>query len=105
MADQTREKISGKKALQNLSSGANDFLTAWLLKDAGDKTEGDRIMKELSDKNPDAKNIQWSVAVYTSSLERAKTLSKELGKKDEQTLLMERVIDELLQLGSYCCQP
>ena len=103
--DEFRDKISGGKAVQNLSSGTNDFLTAWLLKDHGNKAEGDRIMKELSDKNPNAKNIQWTVAIYTNSLERAKTLSKELGKKDENTNLMERVVEELLQLGSFCCQP
>jgi len=38
-------------------------------------------MKKLSDKNPNAKNIQWAVTVYTNSLERSKTLPKELEKK------------------------
>ena len=105
LAGQTHDLITGKEALQNLSSDANDFLTAWLLKESGNKPEGDRIMKELSDKNPSAKNIQWSVAVYSGSLERAKTLAKEIDMKDQKNLFMGRVVDELLHLGSYCCQP
>ena len=98
-------RITDKQLLQNLQPDANDFLTAWLLKESGNKAGGDRIMKELSDKNPNAKNIQWCVAVYTGSLERAKTLAKEIDMKDQRNLFMGRVVDELLHLGSYCCQP
>ena len=104
-AAQMQTKITDKATLQNLAPDPNDFLTAWLLKESGNKTEGDRIMKELSDKNPNSKNIQWCVAVYSGSQERAKNLAKEIDMKDQKNLFMSRIVDELLHLGSYCCQP
>jgi hypothetical protein len=97
--------ITGSAALENLSSDANDFLTAWLLRENGNKTKGDQTMKNLGDKNPESKIIQWCNAVYSGNQERAKSLFKEAGSNDQTSLLMERIVDELLRMGSYCCQP
>ena len=101
----TQSRITNSTVLQNFSSDTNNFFTAWILKESGKKAEGDRIMKELSDKNANAKNVQWCVAVYTGSLERAKTLAKEIDMKDQKNLFTGRIVGELMHLGSYCCQP
>ncbi len=98
-------KITGKAALQNLTSDSNDFLTAWLLRETGNKVEGDRIMKELTDKNPRLKNIQWCLAVYSGLPEKAKALAREIDMKDQNNLFMGRIVNELLNLGSYGYQP
>ena len=104
-ANDYTDKIIGKDALQNLSSDVNDFLSAWLLKENGNKPEGDRIMNELGEKVPVSKAIQWCNAVYAGNPDLAKSLSKEVDSKDRSNLLMERIVDELLHMGSYCGQP
>ena len=99
------DKITGKEALQNLSFDINDFLSAWLLRENGNKTEGDRIMNGLGEKVPVSRVIQWCNAVYAGNPEQAKSLSKAVESKDQTNLLMERIVDELLHMGSFCCQP
>ena len=101
LAEQTRELIAGKEALLNLTGDANDFLTSWLLKESGNKIEGDRIMKELLDKNHSSNTVQWIGAVYSGSLEHAKTLAKEIDMKDQGNLFIGRIVDEILHLSSY----
>ena len=95
-----KEKVAGKSALQNLSNDMNDFLTAWQIRESADKTEGDRIMKELVEKNPLSKIIQWCSALYGGDQGRAKAIFKEIDRNDQTALLLERVVDELLHLGS-----
>jgi hypothetical protein len=91
-------RLTSPSALQNLSSDVNDFLTAWLLTETGNKTEGDLIMKGLCEKNQDSKVIQWCNAVYAGNSERAKSLSKEVDSNDQTNLLVLRIVDELLQM-------
>ena len=100
-----QERIIAQPDLTDQPSGMNDFLSAWLLKEKGNKLEGDRIMKLLSEKNPDAKNIQWCIAVYSGNIDRAKNLSGDLNRNDQTILFLERIVDELLHQGSYRCQP
>ena len=81
-------RISGKTVLQNLSFDENDFLTAWMLKEAGNTGEGDKIMNELLAKNPLSKSIQWCNAVYTGDLANAGIIQKEMGNSDRFTFFL-----------------
>ena len=83
-----QNKISGKTVLQNLSFDENDFLTAWLLKDAGNTSEGDKIMKELLAKNPLSKSIPWCFAVYNGDLAKAGVIQKEMVASDRFTFFL-----------------
>ena len=94
-------RITDIKAFQNSPSGPNNFLTAWVLKETGNKQEGDRIMTELGQKNPKSKSIQWYTFVYSGSREQPGKLFKELDKKDQTALFMERIVNEILHLGSF----
>lgn len=91
-----QQRITDKNILQNFSPNANDFLTALILKDLEIKSEADRIMNELTGKNPTSKIVQWYNAVYSDSADQAKTLAKELDRNDQKTLFMERIVDEIL---------
>jgi hypothetical protein len=88
-----KEKITGKAVLQNLSSDTNDFLSAWLLKMNGNKLEGDRIMKELNDKNPTSKTVQWCKAIYSGDSGKAKIIVTEDKGNDQTILLFDRIIN------------
>ncbi len=104
-ANACMDKITGKDALQSLSSDVNDFLSAWLLRENGNKMEGDRIMNGLGEKVPVSGVIQWCNAVYAGNPEQAKSLFKAVDLKDQTNLLMVRIVDELLHMESYCGQP
>ena len=95
------DRIAGKDAVQNLSSDLNDFLSAWLLRENGNRREGDQIIKNLGEKNPDSKTIQWCNAVYAGDLAKAKTFSNTIDRNDQTNLMFERIVDELLNMGSY----
>jgi len=87
-AVEMENKITGNAVMQNLSFDENDFLTSWLLKDAGNTSEGDKIMKELLAKNPLSKSIQWCNAVYTGDLANAGNIQKEMGNSDRFTFFL-----------------
>lgn len=87
-AGEMQNKISGETVLQNLSFDENDFLTAWLLKEAGNKSEGDKVMNELLLKNPLSKSIQWCNAVYTGDLAKAGVIRKEMVDIDRFTFFL-----------------
>ncbi len=89
-AQQMKEKIT-REWSQNLSFTINDFLTAWVLKETGNKSEGDRIMVSLTDKNPASKMIQWSNAIYAGESERAKSISSEIDRDDQTFLFLKRI--------------
>lgn len=91
-------KITEKAVQQNLSSDANDFLTAWLLKESGNKTDGDQIMKTLREKNPSSKSVHWCNAVYSGDFEQAKTIAKTGDKNDQSLHFLCRMFNELLKI-------
>ena len=48
-----KDKIIGiRQILTDQLSGTNDFLSAWIWKEAGDKLQADRIMSALLERNP-----------------------------------------------------
>jgi tetratricopeptide (TPR) repeat protein len=97
----TLDKIIGKTALQNLSFDENDFLTAWLLKDAGNTSEGDKIMKELLAKNPLSKSVQWCNAVYAGEPASAGFIRKEMANSDRFTYFLNLMFNDPRILGSH----
>ena len=90
----TQDQIIGQTGRPDQPSGTNDFLTAWLLKENGNKLEGDQIMKSLSEKNPDSKSIQWCNAVYSGDFERAKIIAKKVDENDQTFLFLSRIFNE-----------
>ena len=95
-----RDKIAGKDGKQNLSFGINDFLKAWLLKEAGNKPDGDQLMNDLLTKNPDSKSIQWCNALYNGDFKKADHIATEVDGKDQNFLFLHRIFNEVLQIGS-----
>ena len=87
--------MTSKEVLQNLSSDINDFLTVWVLKESGRKSEGDRIMKELLEKNSSSRNIEWCNAMYSGDVMKAKALAGEVDKGDQIFLFIERLFNEI----------
>ena len=100
-AAELQEKFTNPKALKDFPQNANDFLTALVLKESGNKPAGDKIMQELGEKYPSSESIQWYTAVYTGSGAKAEPGSKEPDRKDQTTLFMERIVKEILHPGSY----
>ena len=90
-----QKSIIGEAEPQYLSSDINDFLTAWLLKESGKKSEGDEIMKGLVEKNSSSKIIQWCNVIYSGDLARAKTTATEVDRNDQIFLFLERIFGEL----------
>jgi len=86
--------IQNKILKQNLSFDENDFLTAWLLKETGKKSEGDKIMNELLSKNPTSKNIQWCNAFYFGDLVKAEVIQKTIVDSDRFTFFMNRMLND-----------
>lgn len=76
------EKITGTTTQQNLSSDINDFLTAWLLKEGGNKSDGDKIMNQLQTNYPLSRSIQWCNAVYSGNFDQAEILAKRVDIND-----------------------
>ena len=97
----TLDKIIGKTVLQNLSLDENDFLTAWLLKETGNTSEGDKIMKELLAKNPLSKSIQWCNAVYAGDLSKAGIIQKEMLNSDHFTFFLNLMFNNPRILESH----
>lgn len=95
-ASEMQDKITGKTGHQNLSFDLNDFLTAWVLKENGNKPEGDQVMNGLLAENPFSKGVQWCNAIYSGELERAKAIAKEIDRNDQPFLFIERIFNELL---------
>jgi len=93
-ASEMLNKITGEAVLQNLSFDENDFLTAWLLKESGNKSEGDQIMNELLVKNPLSKSIQWCSAVYTEDLAKAGFIQKELVDNDRFIFFLNQIFSD-----------
>jgi len=89
-------KITNKDGQANLSSDANDFLTAWLLKEEGKKPEGDRIMNGLIEENPSSKIIQWCNATYLGNIEQAKTFAMQDEDRNPAIRLMVRTFNEII---------
>jgi hypothetical protein len=94
-AGRMQNNMTSKEVLQNLSSDINDFLTVWVLKESGRKSEGDRIMKELLEKNSSSRNIEWCNAMYSGDVMKAKALAGEVDKGDQIFLFIERLFNEI----------
>lgn len=93
-AEKMQEKIIGKTSHPDLSSNLNDFITAWLLRETGNKSEGDKIMNRMYSKNPQNKIIQWCNAAYSGDMERAKTIAVDIKGNDHIILFLDRLINE-----------
>ena len=79
---------------------ANDFLTAWLLKESGSKSERDQVMKDLLGKNPLSKSVQWCNSMYTGNFEKAKIIAAEVDRNDQTSFCLVRIFSEALNIGS-----
>lgn len=90
-AGKIQDQIIGQTEQVNILSGTSDFLTAWVLREAGNKSKADQIMNELIAKNPSSKPIQWCNAVYFNDLEQAKTIAKEIVGDDQNFLFLSRI--------------
>ncbi|PSL45573.1 uncharacterized protein DUF5107 [Chitinophaga niastensis] len=93
-ARKMEDQIIGHTGQLNLSPYISDFLTAWLLKKAGKKTEGDQVMNKLLTHNPSSKIMLWCNAIYSGDLDRAKTLAKEVDVNDQTFLFLSRLFNE-----------
>jgi hypothetical protein len=96
--EKMQNKIMGESVRQSLLYDVTDFLTAWLLKETGGKTEGDQVISKMLSKDPSSKVIQWCNAVYSGRLEQAKAIEKEVEKNDRIFQIMRRINDELLNV-------
>jgi len=77
---------------------ANDFLTAWLLKETGNKPEGDQLINKMLAQNPSSKSMEWCSAVYSGNLEQARLIEKDADQNDRTFQIMRRINDELLNV-------
>jgi tetratricopeptide (TPR) repeat protein len=97
-AEKMQHKITGEPVLQNSLFDANNFLTAWLLKETGSKPEGDQLINKMLSKNPSSKVIQWCDAVYSGKSEQAKAIEKDVDPNDRTFQILCRINDELLNV-------
>jgi hypothetical protein len=95
-AEKMKNRIIGESAQQDLLIDANDFLTAWLLKESGNKPAGDKLMNMMQTKNPSSKVVQWCNAVYSGNLEQAGMIEKEVELNDRTFQIMRRINNELI---------
>lgn len=96
-AREMANKITCKDGQTKLSSDANDFLTAWLLKEEGKKPDGDLIMNALLGKNPSSEIIQWCNATYSGNFEQAKTLAMKDDGNNPAFRMLIRTFNEIIR--------
>ncbi|HSO88412.1 MAG TPA: DUF5107 domain-containing protein [Draconibacterium sp.] len=95
-AEKMQHKITKESILQNSQFDVNDFLTAWLLKETGNKSEGDQLIDRMLTQNPSSKVIQWCDFVYSGKSEQARTIEKEADPIDRTFQIMRRINNELI---------
>ena len=96
--EEMRKKIIGKTGHLSVSFDSNDFLTAWVLRETGQKSEGDKVMNDLVLKKPMSESIQWCYAVYLGEMERANVIAINAEKNDHFIFFLERLVTESLKL-------
>jgi len=104
-AGELQNKIAGNPVLQNLSFDENDFLTAWLLKESGNTSEGDRIMTELLVKNPLSQSVQWCNAVYSGDLGKAVIIQKKMVDSERFAFFLNLMFSDPRILESHASTP
>ena len=92
-AEKMKDKIIHQTDLTELPSDTNDFLSAWIWKEAGDKLQADRIMSALLEKHPLSKPVQWCQAVFSGNFERAKAIAGEVDSNDQSFLFLKRIFE------------
>jgi tetratricopeptide (TPR) repeat protein len=95
-AEETQNRITSESAQKDELYNANDFLTAWLLKEAGNKPEGDLLINKMLAQNPSSKSIEWCNAVYSGNLEHARIIEKDADQNDRTFQIIRRINDELI---------
>ncbi len=98
-AKMTEGKIIGKTDLTDPLSDTNDFLSAWIWREAGDKTKADRIISDLLKKDPASKPVQWCKAVYSGNSEQAKNIAIQNENSDPALRLLVKTFNEIICAG------
>jgi tetratricopeptide (TPR) repeat protein len=94
-------RIAGKAIQQKLSLDENDFLTAWLLKESGNKSEGDRVMNQLARKDSVSQNIRWCQAVYSGELESAGNIQKKIIDSERFAFFLNQIFNDPRIIASH----
>jgi hypothetical protein len=95
-AEKMKNRIVRESAQQDLLFDANDFLTAWLLKESGNKPAGDQLMNMMQSKNPSSKMVKWCNDLYSGNLEQASIIEKEVEPNDRTFQILRRIKNEIL---------
>lgn len=94
-AQRMKDRIISQTEIHGNFHNTNDFLGAWVLKEAGNKTKADSIMAGLLEKNPTSKSIQFCNAVYQGDLKQAKIISNEIDNTDYTFLFLSSILNLL----------
>jgi len=76
--NRTEQGLLSSSEQKKLTSDENDFISAWILRETGNKTGANQIMKELLEKNPLSNIIQWCGKIYSNDLEGARNLESKI---------------------------
>ena len=68
------------------------FLSALIFRKNGNQTKADQIMKEMLEKNPTLKLVQWSQAYYYNKTEEAMNIAKQVDDNDVVLKLLIRSV-------------
>jgi tetratricopeptide (TPR) repeat protein len=90
-----QKRIIAQSNLTTQSSGINDFLTVWTLRESGNKSKADQIMNELVVKNSSSKQVQWCTVIYSGDFNQAKTIAKNVDANDRNFLFLIRIFEEV----------
>jgi tetratricopeptide (TPR) repeat protein len=88
-----QDKITGDARQQNLSYDAVDLLTALVLKDMGNNSKADEIIKEMLNKSPLSKLILWCNAIYSENPEQAENIAREVDSSDRTFIFLSNLFN------------
>ncbi len=89
-----QQKILSSSEPANLTSDQNDFISAWVLRETGNESSADRIMKELLEKNSLSNIIKWCSLIYSNDLYGSKKLEKEIDTRASVIQFLIRLFNE-----------
>ncbi|HOI80583.1 MAG TPA: hypothetical protein PLI30_13375, partial [Petrimonas sp.] len=82
-AKELRDRIIHQPPQQMVSDDTNDFLTAWLWKESGNKSKGDSLMNHLIKRNLSSVKRIWYQAFYSGELQEVEKNVGEPGRTDQ----------------------
>jgi len=92
-AEKMRSLIINQVNFADPVSFLNDFISALVLKDAGNKEKADSVMENAVRKNPSSKPVLWCKALYDHVPEKAQEIARETDSGDQDFVFLVNLLN------------